>query len=289
MSICLEVYFFISTLHENWEIKKKNYGWYAGVFPNDLKRALVTPRLKKPRLDISVLGNYRPVSNIPFLSKVIERVVAQQLNIHLTRNGLRDDLQSAYKTGTSTETAILRIKTDIETVLDDGDAVLLVLLDLSAAFDTIDHNLLITRLREEAGLTETTLRWVQSYLSDRIQAVKINNSVSSDVPLSTGVPQGSVLGPLLFLVYLLPLRRVINQYAINRHGFADDTQLYSRLSVKITTMRTHQVNIMEECIASVRTWMTVNKLKLNDGKTEIMVVASPPQPVPFDGYPSEDW
>ena len=221
------------------------------------------------------MGNYRPVSNIPFLSKVIERVVAQQLNSHLTRNGLHDDLQSAYKTGTSTETAILRIKTDIETVLDDGDAVLLVLLDLSAAFDTIDHNLLIERLRVEAGLTETTLRWVQSYLSDRIQAVKINNSVSSDVPLSTGVPQGSVLGPLLFLVYLLPLRRVINQYAINRHGFADDTQLYSRLSVKNTTMRTHQVNIMEECIASVRTWMTVNKLKLNDGKTEIMVVASP--------------
>ena len=247
----------------------------TGVFPNNLKRALVTPRLKKPGLDISVLGNYRPVSNIPFLSKVIERVVAQQLNIHLTRNGLHDDLQSAYKTGTSTETAILRIKTDIETVLDDGDAVLLVLLDLSAAFDTIDHNLLIERLRVEAGLTETTLRWVQSYLSDRIQAVKINNSVSSDVPLSTGVPQGSVLGPLLFLVYLLPLRRVINQYAINRHGFADDTQLYSRLSVKNTTMRTHQVNIMEECIASVRTWMTVNKLKLNDGKTEIMVVASP--------------
>ena len=162
----------------------------TGVFPNDLKRALVTPRLKKPGHDISVLGNYRPVSNIPFLSKVIERVVAQQLNSHLTRNGLHDDLQSAYKTGTSTETAILRIKTDIETVLDDGDAVLLVLLDLSAAFDTIDHNLLITRLREEAGLTETTLRWVQSYLSDRIQAVKINNSVSSDVPLTTGVPQG---------------------------------------------------------------------------------------------------
>ena len=88
---------------------------------------------------------------------------------------------------------------------------LLVLIDLSAAFDTIDHNLLIERLRDEAGLKETTLRWVQFYLSDRVQAVKINNRVSSDVPLSTGVPQGSVLGPLLFLVYLLPLRRVINQ------------------------------------------------------------------------------
>lgn len=97
------------------------------------------------------------MSNIPFLSKVIERVVAQQLNSHLTRNGLHDDLHSAYKTGTRTETAILGIKTDIETVLDDGDAVLLVLLDLSTAFHTIDHTLLIERLREAAGLTETTL------------------------------------------------------------------------------------------------------------------------------------
>ena len=90
---------------------------------------------------------------------------------HLTKNGLHDDLQSAYKTGASTETAISRIKTDIETILDDGDAVLLVLLYLSAAFDTIDHNLLIERLRDEAGLTETTLRWVQSYLNDCIQEV----------------------------------------------------------------------------------------------------------------------
>ena len=135
----------------------KNTSLSTGVFPNDLKHALVTPRLKKPGLDISVLGNYKPVSNIPFLSKVIERVVAQQLNSHLTRNGLHDDLHSAYKTGTRTETAILGIKTDIETVLDDGDAVLLVLLDLSTAFHTIDHTLLIERLREAAGLTETTL------------------------------------------------------------------------------------------------------------------------------------
>ena len=141
---------------------------------------------KKPGLDISVSGNYRPVSNILFLSKVIECVVAQLLYSYFTRNGLHDNLQSAYKTGASTETAILRIKTDIKTVLDDGDVVLLVLLDLSAAFDIIDHNLLN------------------------------------------------------------------KQYAINWHGFADDTQLSSRLSVRNTTMRTHQVNIMEECIASVR-------------------------------------
>lgn len=85
-------------------------------------------------------------SQSPFIRKVIERVVAQQLNNHLTKNGLHDNLQSAYKSGTSTETAILQIKADIEEVLDEGDAILQVLLDLSASFDTIDHSLLLERL-----------------------------------------------------------------------------------------------------------------------------------------------
>lgn len=107
---------------------------------------------------------------------------------------------------------------------------------------------------------------MQSYINGRTQAEKINNSVFSDVPLSTGVPQGSVLGPLLFPVYLLPVRRVINKYAINLHGFADVTQLYSRFSVKDPAMR--------NCIATVRSRMIVNKLKLNDAKPEVMVVAS---------------
>ncbi|XP_048735849.2 uncharacterized protein LOC125651324 [Ostrea edulis] len=176
----------------------ENISLSTGVFPNELKRALVTPRLKKFRLDMRTFSNCRPDSNIPFINKVIERVVAQQLNSDLTRNGLHDDLQSAYKTGTSIETAILRIKIVVEAVLDEGDAMLLVLLDLSAAFDTIDHTLLLEILREEVGLTDTALRWVQSYLSGRIQAVKINSSVSSDVPLSTGESQGSVSVPFSF-------------------------------------------------------------------------------------------
>jgi hypothetical protein len=149
-------------------------------------------------------SNYRPVSNIPFISKVIERIVSQQLNSHFTRNGLHDDhdLQSAYKTGTGTETAILQIKADAEAILNEGDAVLLVLLDLSTAFDTIDHTLLLERHHEKVGLRDAALRWVQSYLICRTQAVKINTSVSTNVSLSTVVPQG----PVLFLVYILPLR-----------------------------------------------------------------------------------
>uniref|UniRef100_A0A8W8MRU8 Reverse transcriptase domain-containing protein n=1 Tax=Magallana gigas TaxID=29159 RepID=A0A8W8MRU8_MAGGI len=146
------------------------------MFPDKLKRALVIPRLKKTGLDTNTFSYYRTVSNIPFISKVIERIVAKQLNNHLTKNGLHDNLQLAYKSGTSTETTILRIKADKEEVLDEGHGILLVLLDLSAAFDTIDHSLLLEKLQKEVGFTEIELSLVQSYLNGRTQAVKLNNS-----------------------------------------------------------------------------------------------------------------
>lgn len=113
-----------------------------------------------------------------------------------------------------------------------------------------------------------------SYLNGQTQAVNINNILSLDVPLSIEVPQGSALGPFLFLVYPLSLKGVINKYASSRHGFAYDTQLYSWLSVKDTAKRNFQVNTMDNCIASVRSLMTGNKLKQNNAKTEITVVAS---------------
>ena len=139
-------------------------------------------------------------------TSVIEKVIAHQLNDHLSRNGLHDVKQSAYKKGSSTETALIRMKSDIEKVLNGGDGELLVLLDLSAAFDTVDHTILLERLHEEVGLRDTALQWMRSYLINRKQAVYINNNISTEAILTTGVPQGSVLGPLLFLVYLLPLR-----------------------------------------------------------------------------------
>ena len=249
-----------------------NKSFATGKFPDSLKQAQVTPLLKKSGLDVSDLKNYRPVSNIPFLSKVIEKVIAKQLNDHLTRHHLHDELQSAYKKGCSTETALLRIKSDIDHILDEGDGVLLVLLDLSAAFDTIDHSILLQRLHDEVGLRDQALDWINSYLSQRTQAVHINGSVSQAVALSIGVPQGSVLGPLLFLIYLLPLRRVIEQYEVARHGFADDTQLYNRLNLRNTSSCELQVKTMQDCVADIRIWMMVNKLKLNDSKTEVMVV-----------------
>ena len=249
----------------------------AGIFPESLKRALLAPLLKKMGLDVENRVNFRPVSNLVFLGKTLEKVVSYQIRAHCTKNGLYDELQSAYKEGTSTETALIRIKADIDMMLNEGDSVLLVLLDLSAAFDTVDHDILMTRLEEEVGLQGTALKWIRSYLTGRTQAVHINSSKSNEVSLSVGVPQGSVLGPLLFLIYLLPLRRIISAYNILRHGFADDAQLYNRLTLSDPSKSKLQVANMQNCLAKVRSWMRANQLKLNDSKTEVMVVTKKTQ------------
>jgi hypothetical protein len=245
-----------------------------GVVPTCWKTAVITPLIKKPNLCPDILKNYRPVSNLPFLSKVLEKVIAKQLTSHMTRHGLHDPLQSAYRAAHSTETALLKIKDDIDRGLDQGEGTLLVLLDLSAAFDTIDHGILLDRLQHYVGISGTSLQWFQSYLQDRKQSVAIDRSLSTPQDLNIGVPQGSVLGPLLFLVYILPLADIIKRHGVLRHGYADDTQLYLRFLQKDTGQFFQAISKLESCIEDIRTWMTINKLKLNEDKTEFMIITS---------------
>ena len=115
----------------------------SGTVPIAFKKAVVKPLIKKPNLDPEVLGNYRPVSNLPYLSKILERAVVDQLQAHLDTNGLHVKFQSAYRRGHSTETAVLRILNDLVVMINGGNNDLLVLLDLSAALDTLDHTLLL--------------------------------------------------------------------------------------------------------------------------------------------------
>ena len=126
-----------------------------------------------------MLKSYRPVSNLPFLSKVLERIVAQQLHSHLTRFNLFAKRQSAYRPNHSTETALLRVHNDIMRALNDKMDIVLIMLDLSAAFDTIDHDILLNRLQSRFGITGTVLSWFRSYLSDRNQCVKVGNVTSA--------------------------------------------------------------------------------------------------------------
>ena len=177
----------------------------CGEVPSSLKFAMVKPLLKKLSLDKDVLGNYRPVSNLAYLSKLIERVVAMRLNDHMSFHGMFDPNQSAYRKGHSTETFLLKVCDDMLRAMDEGKEGILILLDLSSAFDTVDHDILIERLETRIGLSGTVLQWFTSYLSGRKQCILVQGSESDHVPLLYGVPQGSVLGPILFTIYSPPL------------------------------------------------------------------------------------
>jgi retron-type reverse transcriptase len=133
-----------------------------------MKKARVRPLLKKAGLDQNVLKNYRPVSNLTFISKILEKVVSSRLDDHLLNNQLMDKVQSAYRKYHSTETALLKVQTDILTALDRGSVAVLLMLDLSAAFDTIDHPILLTRLKNTFGITGHALQWFDSYLSGQV-------------------------------------------------------------------------------------------------------------------------
>ena len=239
-----------------------------GLVPECLKTALVTPILKKPGLDCNVLKNYRPISNLPFVSKVIEKAVAQQLVAHMRLNGLEDPLQSAH----STETALVKIKADVDAALDKGKGVILILLDMSAAFDTISHEVLLRRLEHGLGITGKALEWFKSYLSLRTQAVMVQGQRSDLKPLVSGVPQGSVLGPLLFSIYIRPLGDIVDSHHMHCHGFADDVQLYDTFDCTPAGLQA-AITKAEACVKDVRNWLTPNHLKGNDDKTEFLIIS----------------
>lgn len=250
-------------------LKIINLAFATGVFPSQLKTAIVKPLLKKINLDPEVKKNYRPVSNEPEASKLIEKVMANRLYDHLSSNNLLEEFQSAYKPAHSTETALIRIYNDLLCELDKGRSCFLVLLDLSSAFDTVDHDILLNLMSDHLGVKGTALDLLRSYLSERTQRVVIRDSQSSLISLKYGVPQGSVLGPLLFCIYLLPLGQVLRDHGMCFHMYADDTQLYVSFAPE---GEDQAVNSLHGSIASVRSWMKTNKLKLNDDKTEFLVI-----------------
>lgn len=246
-----------------------NASFDESVVPSIFKQALVRPLLKKQGLDTDILKNYRPVSNLPFLSKVLEKVVAKRLDVHLETNSLCDTLQSAYRSNHSTETALTRVHHDITSALDRQSPAVLVLLDLSAAFDVIDHNILLRRLSFAYGIDGCTLQWIRSYLTDRYQSVVIGTSNSRKCHLTFGVPQGSVLGPKLYCLFSKPIGEICRRHGMDYHCYADDTQVY--MVIKPKDSWANYVNKLEMCLSDISSWMTRNMLKLNEDKTELII------------------
>lgn len=161
----------------------------SGSVPSPLKTAIITPILKKPGADPNNLNNFRPISNLPYLSKILEKIVASQIHNHLTNNNLYEQFQSGFHPLHSTETALVKITNDLLIAADSGLLTILILLDLTAAFDTISHHILLNRLLS-IGINNTALSWFSSYLSDHTQFVQLKNFHSDTSPVKCGMPQG---------------------------------------------------------------------------------------------------
>ena len=251
-----------------------NISLETGYFPRDWKEAIIRSILKKSGLE-SAFENLRPISNLAYISKLIERAVYNQTHDHILRCDFYPVLQSAYRRYHSTETALLKVLNDILLSMNSQRVTLLVLLDLSSAFDTIDHGILLERLRSKFGIRGKVLSWFSSYLSGRSQCVMLNGTLSDSSDLNFDVPQGSRLGPLLFILYASKLFDIINNHSPYSHGFADDTQLY--VSFKPDYPCDQAISVIESCVNDLRKWMIQDKLKLNDGKTELLVIGSKQQ------------
>ena len=236
-----------------------------------MKHAVVQPILKKPNLDPLDLKSYRPISNLSSISKLIERLATNRFNHHISTHSLLPVNQSAYRCHHSTETAVVSVFNNIARSIDNNQISALVLLDMSAAFDTVDHAILMSVLEKRFGVQHEALRWFTSYSSNRTQSVYVGEDHTSPSTLHCGVPQGSVIGPAEYIVYTEELDSIIRPRKFDHHMYADDIQLLSVMSLaEVPQFRSK----IENCILAVRDWCSSRRLTLNPDKTELIWFAS---------------
>ena len=236
----------------------------TGVYPTEWKMARVTPVFKKGVK--SNLNNYRPISVIPVVSKVFEKIVYDQLYQYLNDNQLLSSCQSGFRSLHSTLTALLEATNSWSVNIDNGFLNGVVFIDLKKAFDTIDHEIILRKL-SYFGADQATAKWFQSYLSNRTQRCNVNGNLSSASTVTCGVPQGSILGPLLFLMYINDLPNCLRVAAPRM--FADDTSI--TLSAK--TVADLKLAVTSE-LNNLTCWLRANKLSLNVAKTELIIIGS---------------
>jgi hypothetical protein len=242
-----------------------NQSILSGIFPNKLKIAKVLPIYKKD--DECIFSNYRPVSVLSSVSKVFERVLHDQLYNHFVKNNLFFHSQYGFRHRHSTELAALEVIDRIVCSMDKNELPLNIFLDLSKAFDTLGHQILVTKL-QYYGLCDRSISLIRNYLSHREQYVVLNDACSELLPITTGVPQGSILGPLLFIIYLNDLVKACNVFV--PVIYADDTALFT--VIEITNQNNHDlvININEE-LHILSSWFKANRLSLNGTKTKAML------------------
>ena len=257
-----------------------NSSFSSSTFPDSLKHGVVTPIIKDKTKDSNELNNYRPVCSCPFLGKLLERSAIDQLNKHIEHQNLHAKNQSAYRKDHSCETAIFKITGDIQHFLSNQHLVALISLDSSAAFDTVDHKILLHRLEHDFHITAKALKWIESFLKNRSFSVKINETESNKKQVKYGIPQGSQLGPLFYIPYTKHIEQIANTHGITVSMYADDTQLYLPF-LPDSIHRTE--DLLKACLGDIKTFMDNSYLKLNDEKTQFTVFY--PTSTPFLSNP----
>ena len=241
----------------------------SGIFPSKLKLAKVIPLYKKE--DQRVFGNYRPISLLSSISKIFEKVAFKQILEYFTSNNLLFESQYGFRENHSTELAALEFIDRIKLEMDRKKIPFSIFLDLSKAFDTLNHDILLTKLRY-FGIQGIALNWFQSYLTKRSQYVQYNDTSSSIREIKTGVPQGSILGPLLFIIYMNDIHTVSDKFSFII--YADDTTLISPLC-SFSHCSHNDMNYVSTMInlelTKISDWLAVNKLSLNATKTKFML------------------
>ena len=250
-----------------------NLSFETGIYFNNLKISKTIPVFNEKGSNLEC-SNYRPISLLSNINKIIEKLIRKRVYNFLTSHNCIYELQFGFRDNHSTNHALINLTEDIRNALDNNTFACGVFIDLQKAFDTVDHDILLAKL-EYYGVRGNANNWSKSYLTNRKQHVSINGYTSNEVEINIGVPQGSVLGPLLFLIYINDLNIAL-KYSTVKH-FADDTTLLIK-NKSLKQIKKHlNLDLRHLC-----KWLRANKISLNSSKTEMLLFRHPKKTVNYD-------
>ena len=235
----------------------------SGIFPNIFKISRVVPIFKKG--DPTLPGNYRPISITNTISKIFEKIIHRQMILYFENNNLFNDHQFGFTKNRSTAEALICLTEKIYKNLNDKHSSALILLDFAKAFDSVNHDILLRKM-ELMGIKNLELKWFESYLTNRLQFIKLGEHISDSAQLKAGVPQGSILGPLLFTIFTNDFSNSHNSFSVS---FADDTSVLISDKSENTLAEKVRTNL-----TSIMNWVKANKLTLNIQKTTYIIISN---------------